>query len=97
MSDATGPQRLVLCRCQAGVRGSSEEIYLNNRDELILFRNHYTGHQFGEGRRGPGCTLRVDLPVASDVSSYSRVQAHLRFPAVNAAQVASRTSEARSL
>ncbi|GGP44947.1 hypothetical protein [Saccharothrix coeruleofusca] len=33
-------------------------------------------------RRGPGCTLRVDLPVASDVPGYSRVQAHLGFLAV---------------
>lgn len=34
-------------------------------------------------RRGPGCTLRVDLPVASDVPGYSRVQAHLGFLAVD--------------
>ncbi|MEV8440705.1 hypothetical protein AB0425_25260 [Actinosynnema sp. NPDC051121] len=33
-------------------------------------------------RRGPGCTLRVDLPVASDVPGYRRVQAHLGFLAV---------------
>ncbi|HWO63660.1 MAG TPA: HNH/endonuclease VII fold putative polymorphic toxin, partial [Umezawaea sp.] len=29
-----------------------EEIYLNNRDELIAFQDHYTGHQFGEGGVG---------------------------------------------
>ncbi len=34
-------------------------------------------------RRGPGCTLRVDLPGASDVPGYSRVQAHLGFLAVD--------------
>ncbi|MFD1147940.1 hypothetical protein [Saccharothrix hoggarensis] len=34
-------------------------------------------------RRGPGCTLRVDLPVASDVPGYRRVQAHLGFLAVD--------------
>ncbi|MFD7652881.1 hypothetical protein ACFV4N_02735 [Actinosynnema sp. NPDC059797] len=34
-------------------------------------------------RRGPGCTLRVDLPVASDVPGCSRVQAHLGFLAVD--------------
>ncbi|MEJ2851863.1 MULTISPECIES: hypothetical protein [unclassified Saccharothrix] len=34
-------------------------------------------------RRGPGCTLRVDLPVASDVPGHSRVQAHLGFLAVD--------------
>jgi hypothetical protein len=34
-------------------------------------------------RRGPGCTLRLDLPVASDVPGYSRVQAHLGFLAVD--------------
>lgn len=33
-------------------------------------------------RRGPGCTLRVDLPVASDVAGYQRIQAHLGFLAV---------------
>ena len=33
-------------------------------------------------RRGPGCTLRVDLPVASDVAGYERIQAHLGFLAV---------------
>jgi len=127
-----------------------ERIYPNNRDELILFQDHYTGHQFGEGgvgdqpphvqcdptrtpatarsperrsttittpswadrllpddakllarfypqgpdftglvlrsirfeRRGPGCTLRVDLPVASDVPGYGYAQAHLGFLAV---------------
>lgn len=34
-------------------------------------------------RRGPGCTLRVDLPVASDVPGYGRVQAQLGFLAVD--------------
>ncbi|ONI92601.1 hypothetical protein ALI22I_03185 [Saccharothrix sp. ALI-22-I] len=34
-------------------------------------------------RRGPGCTLRVDLPVPSDVPGYDRVQAHLGFLAVD--------------
>jgi hypothetical protein len=33
-------------------------------------------------RHGPGCILRVDLPVASDVPGYSHVQAHLGFVAV---------------
>ncbi|MGW4112572.1 hypothetical protein ACWEFJ_16990 [Actinosynnema sp. NPDC004786] len=34
-------------------------------------------------RRGPGCTLRVDLPVVSDVPGYRYVQAHLGFLAVD--------------
>jgi hypothetical protein len=34
-------------------------------------------------RRGPGCTLRVDLPVASDVPGYHYIQAHLGFLAVD--------------
>ncbi|MEV8440706.1 DUF6531 domain-containing protein [Actinosynnema sp. NPDC051121] len=29
-----------------------EEIYLNNQDELIVFQDHYTGHQYGEGGVG---------------------------------------------
>ncbi|MCP2099907.1 RHS repeat-associated core domain-containing protein [Actinosynnema pretiosum] len=29
-----------------------EEVYLNNRDELIVFQDHHTGHQFGEGGVG---------------------------------------------
>jgi hypothetical protein len=33
-------------------------------------------------RRGPGCTLRVDLPVAPDVPDYEHIQAHLGFLAV---------------
>lgn len=38
-------------------------------------------------RCGPGCTLRVDLPVVSDVPGYSRVQAHLGFQAVEDVQL----------
>jgi RHS repeat-associated protein len=29
-----------------------EEVYLNNRGEAIVFQDHYTGHQFGEGGVG---------------------------------------------
>jgi hypothetical protein len=34
-------------------------------------------------RYGPGCILRIDLPVASDVPGYRYIQAHLGFPAVD--------------
>lgn len=83
------PQEPSRSDLSAALITGADRLLPNDQKSLARFypqRPDFTGlvlRSIRFERRGPGCTLRVDLPVVSDVPGYSRVQAHLGFLAVD--------------